>query len=126
MKKSLLITKGLFIAAVLLFSTVLFTNWASAQQQTGKSSKTSDEFAKEKIANICRYIDVTKDDSTKLHKVYVDYQKEAQASIADKEKLRTIVKGLRGKIEDVIGKEKYKVYKEKSLADQALKDKSSH
>lgn len=126
MKKSLLITKGLFIAAVLLFSTALFTNWASAQQQSGKASMTSDEFAKEKIANICRYVDVNKEDSTKLHKVFVDYQKEAQASIADKEKLGTIVKGLRGKIEDVIGKEKYKVYKEKSLADQALKDKSSH
>jgi len=111
---------------LLFIALLLFTIVAGAQMQPAKSTKTPDEFAKQKIANICRYIDVTKEDSTKLHKVYLDYQKEGQAAINDKEKLGKIVKGLQGKIEEVLGKEKYKIYREKYLNDIAIKDKASH
>ncbi len=91
---------------------------ASAQhQQMGPKEPVS--FAKEKIAKIAKYVEVTKDDSTKLQQIFVDYQKEAQASINDKEKLGSIIKGLQGKIESVLGTEKYKIYREKAQNDPA-------
>jgi hypothetical protein len=76
-------------------------------------------FAKEKIATIAKYVQISKDDSTKLQKIFMDYQSEAKSVLDDREKLSAVVKGLSGKIEAVIGVEKYKIYKEKYQADPA-------
>ncbi len=105
---------------VLVIAVALFAISANAQQS---GSKEPVAFAKEKIATIAKYVSVSKDDSTKLQKIFMDYQAEALASIDDREKLGTIVRGLSGKIETVLGTEKYKSYKEKYAADPANQKK---
>ncbi|MDD2358689.1 MAG: hypothetical protein PHX13_12335 [Thiovulaceae bacterium] len=101
---------------ILVIAVALFSLGANAQQ-TGTREPVA--FAKDKIANIAKYVEVSKDDSTKLQTIFVEYQKEALASINDREKLGAIVRGLSGKIEAVLGVEKYKTYKEKYEQDPA-------
>lgn len=105
---------------ILVIAVAIFAISANAQQ-TGTKEPVA--FAKEKIANIAKYVEVSKDDSTKLQKIFVDYQAEALASIDDREKLGTIVRGLSGKIEAVLGADKYKTYKDKFAADPANQKK---
>lgn len=107
--------KKLFLLSFIAFLAISM----SGQQHQRVGSREPVEFAKEKIANIAKYIQVTKEDSTKLQKVFMDYQKEATAAMADREKRAQIVKGLQGKIKAVIGEEKYKIYREKLEADPA-------
>lgn len=114
MKKLLLLVAAAFIVLS-----------ADAQQQRTIGSREPVAFAKEKIANIAKYVEVTKDDSTKLQKIFVDYQAEATAALNDREKRTAIVKGLQGKIEAVLGAEKYKTYKEKYELDPANQRKIS-
>jgi len=102
---------------VLFIAVALFAVGANAQQrQVGPKEPVA--FAKEKIANMAKYVEITKEDSTKLQKIFVDYQKEATES-KDKVKRSEIVKALQGKLEAAMGTEKYKIYKEKYAADPA-------
>ncbi len=105
---------------ILFIAVVLFAVGANAQEHKG-GSREPVAFAKEKIAKMAKYVEITKEDSTKLQKIYVDYQKEATEAISDKAKLMEIMKGLQVKLETVLGPEKYKAYKEKSAADPANK-----
>ncbi|MFA6334838.1 MAG: hypothetical protein WCX48_04680 [Bacteroidales bacterium] len=100
----------------LLVAIALFAMSANAQQHR-MGSREPVAFAKEKIANIAKYVEVTKEDSTKLQTLFVDYQKEATAAMDDNAKRAEIVKGLQGKIEAILGAEKYKTYREKYAAD---------
>ncbi|MEN6618793.1 MAG: hypothetical protein ABFC28_04760 [Rikenellaceae bacterium] len=101
---------------ILFIAVALFAVGANAQQhQMGPREPVA--FAKEKIANIAKYVEVTKEDSTKLQTLFVDYQKEATS--AEGAKRMEIVRGLQGKIEVILGAEKYKIYREKAAADPA-------
>lgn len=106
---------------ILLAAVSLVAISAIAQQHQRVGSREPVKFAKEKIVNIAKYVEVTKDDSTKLQKVFMDYQKEATDALNDASKRKEIVKGLQGKIKAVLGAEKYKIYREKAEADPANK-----
>lgn len=99
---------------ILLVAATFFAAGLSAQ-----GGREPVAFAKEKIANMAKYVSISSDDSTKLQKIFMDYQSEARAVINDRPKLAEVVKALPGKIEAVIGAEKYKIYKEKAAADPA-------
>jgi Skp family chaperone for outer membrane proteins len=103
---------------ILFIAVALFAVGANAQHQRQVGPREPVAFAKEKIANMAKYVEITKEDSTKLQKIFVDYQKEATAS-QDKVKRSEIVKALQGKLEAAMGTEKYKIYREKSAADPA-------
>jgi len=103
---------------LLIITIALFSTFASAQQrQMGFKEPVS--FAKEKIERIAKYVEVSKDDSTKLQKIFIDYQTTAKTVLNDREKLGALMKDLQVKIESVMGSEKYKIYREKSKNDPA-------
>lgn len=106
---------------VIIIAVIAMFSFSVSAQQGGTKEPVA--FAKEKIANIAKYVEISKDDSTKLQKIFVDYQAEALASLDDREKLGTIVRGLTPKIESVLGIEKYKSYKEKFALDPANQKK---
>lgn len=85
----------------------LFAVTATAQ------GKNPEAFAKEKVAFMTKYIQITPEESSKLIVVYMDYQKEANAVIDDREKLKAVIQDLPKKITAVIGEERYKTYREK-------------
>lgn len=105
---------------ILFIAVALFAVGANAQQHQG-GPREPVAFAKEKIAKMAKYVEITTEDSTKLQKIYVDYQKEATDAISDRAKLMEIMKGLQVKLEAVLGTERYKAYREKSAADPANK-----
>jgi len=76
-------------------------------------------FAKERIAEIAKYVTVTKDDSIKLQKVYDNYLKESATVRNDRDKFMKLREDLQKKIEGVLGAEKYKTYRTKFQADPA-------
>ena len=83
---------------------------------TAQKGKNPEAFAKEKVAFMTKYIQITPEESSKLIVVYMDYQKEANAVIDDREKLKAVIQDLPKKITAVIGEERYKTYRKKAAA----------
>ncbi len=103
-----------------LFALVLFATVVTAQQQPPQRPQMNPAtFAKERIAEIAKYVTVTKDDSTKLQKVYDNYLKESATAREDRDKFMKLREDLQKKIEGVLGTEKYKTYRTKFEADPA-------
>ena len=100
------------LIAIMLGFVCLFAVTATAQ-----NGKNPEAFAKEKVAFMTKYIQITPEESSKLIVVYMDYQKEANAVIDDREKLKAVIQDLPKKITAVIGEERYKTYREKAAAD---------
>lgn len=111
---------------ILFIAVALFAVGANAQHQRQVGPREPVAFAKEKIANMAKYVEITKEDSTKLQKIFVDYQKEATEVVSDRAKLMEIMKGLQVKLETVLGPEKYKIYREKAAADPANQRQRGH
>ncbi len=111
---------------ILFVAVALFAVGANAQHQRQGGPREPVAFAKEKIAKMATYVEITKEDSTKLQKIYVDYQKEATEVVSDRTKLMEKMKELQVKIETVLGPEKYKAYREKSAADPANQRQRGH
>ncbi len=102
---------------ILTIAVVMFAIGASAQLQPAQRRNVDPAtFAKERIADIAKYVTVTKEDSTKLHKLYEDMQKE-MAAADSREKYMKIRETFQPKIEAALGAEKYKTYLEKLQAD---------
>jgi len=103
---------------VLIITLALFATSVSAQLQPAQRRQMDPAtFAKERIAEIVKYVSITKDDSIKLHKVYDDFMKEGTAAREDREKFIKLREDLQKKIEGVLGTEKYKTYRTKFEAD---------
>jgi len=103
---------------ILTIAVVMFAIGASAQLQPAQRRQVDPAtFAKERIADIAKYVTVTKEDSTKLHKVYEDMQKEMASAGQDREKFMKIRETFQPKIEAALGAEKYKAYIKKLEAD---------
>ncbi len=103
-----------------LFTLSLFVTIASAQQQQPqRRSMDPATFTKERIAEIAKYVAISKDDSVKLQKVYDNYLKESTAAREDRDKFMKLREDLQKKIEGVLGAEKYKTYRTKFEADPA-------
>ena len=103
---------------ILFIALAMFTVGASAQMQPAQRRQMDPAtFVKERIADIAKYVNVTKEDSTKLHKVYEDMQKEMASAGQDREKFMKIRETFQPKIEAALGAEKYKTYLEKLEAD---------
>jgi hypothetical protein len=101
-----------------IFALVLFATGVNAQQQPPQRRQMDPAtFAKERIAEIAKYVTVTKDDSTKLQKVYDDFLKESTTARGDRDKFMKLLEDLQKKIEGVLGAEKYKTYRTKFQAD---------
>ena len=101
-----------------IFALVLFATGAMAQQQRPQMRPMNPEtFAKERIAGIAKYVEISKEDSIKLHKVYDDFMKESASAREDREKFMKLREDLQKKIEGVLGVEKYKTYRTKFEAD---------
>lgn len=105
--------KLLFILALVLFS----TGAVAQQQQPQRRQMNPETFAKERIAGIAKYVEISKEDSVKLHKVYDDFMKESASAREDREKFMKLREDLQKKIEGVLGVEKYKAYRTKFEAD---------
>lgn len=103
-----------------LFALVLFATGINAQQQPPQRRPMDPAtFAKERIAEIAKYVTVTKDDSIKLQQVYNNFLKESAAAREDRDKFMKLREDLQKKIEGVLGAEKYKTYRTKFEADPA-------
>jgi len=101
-----------------IFALALFATGVNAQQQPPQRRQMDPAtFAKERIAEIAKYVTVTKDDSTKLQKVYDDFLKESTTARGDRDKFMKLHEDLQKKIEGVLGAEKYKTYRTKFQAD---------
>jgi len=110
---------------VLIITLTLFATGVYAQLQPAQRRQMDPAtFAKERIAEIAKYVSVTKDDSTKLHKVYDDFMKEMASAREDREKFMKLREDMQKKIEGVLGAEKYKTYRTKFEADPENQRKS--
>lgn len=103
---------------IFIFALILFATGANAQmQQAQRRQMDPATYAKERIAEIVKYVSVTKDDSTQLHKVYEEFMKESSLVREDREKFMKLREALQKKVERVLGSEKYKAYRTKFEAD---------
>jgi len=105
--------KLVFIITLALFATGVYAQLQPAQRRQMDPAT----FAKERIAEIVKYVPITKEDSIKLHKVFDDFLKEGTSARDDREKFTKLRVDLQKKIEGVLGAEKYKTYRTKFEAD---------